>query len=528
MNLIQNNPFRVTGLLVGATAREQERQIKRLRQYIEAEQEPDDDFSFPVLGELDRSLDNLNDAASKLNLDSDKMGAALFWFYNGNSIIDEPAFEELKDGNISKAEAIWKKLTYNSEGEILEVTKRNASAFQNLSTLFLNQFSIDEETLQLKLLLLESDFFIDLKNKATDGTYNISKKELQILFLNSLLQDESVEMSEFIDAISKIEFLAKEDFLKSFVQKPIEEIEKQIENAKNQRKSNTAEGVKIGNLLFNNTFKKLKEIETILGETNLKYTNIADKVANEILQCSIDYFNDSQENDSNTDYVETAMKLAKKAESLAVGKLTKDRVTENLKTLEEIKDRELSQAINVLQSIKAAYEEACRQIDKQVDELQYRTLGNTKIPKINVSINWLKVEEMKWNCLAWDKVAELILEAIPLRNIEKIKHTSNATKIDEYKSLVNFILSIISYSYKNKIAYINYWETPITPSTSARSKTKSNSSSSNSQSNFEFAPNAWWIIGLIGFFVAISFGGIGGAMVFSVIAAAIGYLVNKN
>ncbi|MCX7877583.1 MAG: hypothetical protein N2510_02960 [Ignavibacteria bacterium] len=46
MNLIQNNPYRTVGLLAGATAREQERQVRRLKQFIEAEQEPPDDFSF--------------------------------------------------------------------------------------------------------------------------------------------------------------------------------------------------------------------------------------------------------------------------------------------------------------------------------------------------------------------------------------------------------------------------------------------------------------------------------------------------
>ena len=45
MNLIQNNPYRTVGLLVGATAKEQTKQISRLKKYIEAEQEPQDDFS---------------------------------------------------------------------------------------------------------------------------------------------------------------------------------------------------------------------------------------------------------------------------------------------------------------------------------------------------------------------------------------------------------------------------------------------------------------------------------------------------
>lgn len=47
MKLVHQNPYRIIGLLAGASAREQDRQTKRLKQYIEAEQEPDIDYSFP-------------------------------------------------------------------------------------------------------------------------------------------------------------------------------------------------------------------------------------------------------------------------------------------------------------------------------------------------------------------------------------------------------------------------------------------------------------------------------------------------
>ena len=45
MRLIKKNPYRVIGLLAGATAKEQDRQIKRLKQYHAAEQEPEGDYS---------------------------------------------------------------------------------------------------------------------------------------------------------------------------------------------------------------------------------------------------------------------------------------------------------------------------------------------------------------------------------------------------------------------------------------------------------------------------------------------------
>ena len=97
MNLIINNPYRTLGLLVGSSAAQQNRQLSRLKMYIEAEQEPEQDFSFPSLGINKRSIEIIEYAASKLNLDADKMLYSLFWFYNGNPITDEPAFDALKE-----------------------------------------------------------------------------------------------------------------------------------------------------------------------------------------------------------------------------------------------------------------------------------------------------------------------------------------------------------------------------------------------------------------------------------------------
>lgn len=484
MQLIQNNPYRVLGLLVGAKATQLSKHRTKLEAYLSAESEiPKEltDFSFDMLGKVERTVDSVVDAASKLSLDSDKMGAALFWFYSGNLITDEPAFDAIKEGDTDTAIEIWRKLAYDSDDESYnEVTKKNASAFHNLSTLYLEEYGIDADALQLKLLFLESDFFNDLKNKATDETYKISKKEIQLLFLNSLISQEEFNAIEFMDIISDLEFIAKDEFVNGFALKPIEEIERKIESSKNNRKVNKAQAEKIGQELLTSTAGDLFQLKSIVGANDLRYTSIADKVANEILQCSIDFFNVSQENDSSSDYAETAMKLAKQAETLAIGKLTKDRVKENIERLVEMKDIELSQAIAVLQSIKAAYEEACRQIDKQVDELHYDTFPTIgasppmRVRKFDVSIDWSKVEEMKRSCLAWGKVAELVREAIPAKNIDKIKKASDTTKVNEFKTLFNFLMSKISYSHKNSLAYICYWESPkITSSTNTSTPTPS-------------------------------------------------------
>lgn len=513
MNLIQNNPYRTVGLLVGATVREQQRQINRLKQYIEAEQEPQDDYSFPTLGNFNRTINSVEEAASKLNLDRDKINAALFWFWNGNPITDEAAFDALKSGEIETANEIWDKLITRTDEEGKRfwkpVTEKNYSAFHNCSILNIIRANGNlHNGVVASLYFLESDLVQKFVSSVADETHKTNKKELQLLFLNQLHTDleanKKSSLPKFLEILNKQEFVAKQDFMKGFVQKPIEQIEQKIDTAKNKRKASKANAAKAGQELSTATASDLTQLKNIVGSNDLKYTSIADKVANEILQCSIDYFNDSQEKDSSSDYAEIAMKLAKQAESISVGKLTKDRVKDSINTLAEMKDRELSEAIAVLQSIKGAYEEACRQIDKQVDELQYDTFGGfgglepTRIRKFDVSINWSKVEEMKRNCLAWDKVTEVIREAIPSQNIEKIKRASNTTKVNEYKSLVNFLLSKVSYSYKNRLAYINYWETPkTTSSTSSSTSTHRPTATSNSSSQEGIPDWLKWVGGII-------------------------------
>lgn len=340
MKLIKNNPYRTVGLLVGASAREQERQIRRLRQYIEAEQDHNHDFSFPILGELKRTVESVTEAASKLNLDKDKLDAALFWFFNGNPITDEPAFDALKDSDVQTAVSIWSKLTKTGD-----LTPKNSSAYQNLSTLLLclslNGSSVNaaqfEEGITLKLRFLEDEGVKDFKAKVTDDTFKTNKIEIQLSFLNALQNEvekhSGISMSQFIGYLIKHNFSAKNDFLKSYSKLPIQKIEKEIEAAKSIRKGNKSRSAVAGNILYKGIINELSLLKTILGTKDIKYSSISDKVADEILQCGIDYFIFYR--DSNTDPGNTAMDLFTKARNLAIGNIVIQRCEENTNNLQE-------------------------------------------------------------------------------------------------------------------------------------------------------------------------------------------------
>ena len=132
MNLIKNNPYRILGLLVGASAAQLNKHRTWIPQYIIAEAEIPIEFtaySFEVFGTIHRTTENIEEAASKLDLDSDKINAALFWFWNGHPITDEAAFEAMKEGNFEYAIEIWRTV------QALSVTK-GMRLHHNLSTLY--------------------------------------------------------------------------------------------------------------------------------------------------------------------------------------------------------------------------------------------------------------------------------------------------------------------------------------------------------------------------------------------------------
>jgi hypothetical protein len=476
MQYISKNPYRILGLLANSTKKEQAKQVNRLKHFIEAEVETDEDFSFPSLGQFDRTQEILNEAVSTLNLDQDRMTASLFWFYNNNPITDEPAFNALKVGDFDQAINIWTKLIINSgTGDFpppyYEISKRNASAYFNLGTLYLGgileghqikftqskgvstQEKFNIEGIKLKLKFIESSFMQDLKVLVTDETYKITQKELQLSFLTHIQSEfeknNILTSQKFLEIISNIDFIAKEDFINAVIQKPIELIEKKIDDTKNKRKENKPNSIKYGKDLYNLTIDNLNQLKSILGISNHKYISISDKIANEIIQCSIDYYNDCQDKDLDKNYVKPALELAKIAEKIVVGNLTKDRINETIETYDEMKEFEYTQAISLLNSIKNAFNENKIKIEKEVSTMR---LG------YNQTVNWTKVNQMIANSLDWDKVVTLLQEKIPQKHIDKIKEINDNIKINEFKNLVNFVYNKLGYLQKKKIKYILYWD----------------------------------------------------------------------
>lgn len=369
MQIIENNPYRILGLLAGASAREQNKQIKRLKHYLEAEQIPPEDYSFPKLGKYQRTVKNIEIAASELNLDKDKMSAALFWFYNGNPITDDPAFDLMNEGKIKQTVSIWSKLTNGKN-----VEKRNSSAFQNLSTLLLN-FAIKDgfikedilsKGVRLKLKFLESDYLSKFKQVITDKTYDATKEELQLIFLDQLHsqinKNGGVSIFKFLEIINQQNYIARSTYLKRFINKPIELIENKVKKAKVKRKTRKSNAAQLGRTLFEQTSEGIFLLKSILGISDNKFSSVSDNVANEILQCGIEHFNHFHETDIDPGNV--SKELFGIASKIAVGNITKQRCQEQIENLNKwIDDKPNRQRLLIVK-------EDLKYLNEQIDKIE--------------------------------------------------------------------------------------------------------------------------------------------------------------
>jgi len=339
MKAILDNPYRIAGLLVGATTKEQEMRIKRLIQNIDVEHNSlQDDYSFPALGKLTRTIDSIMGAASKLILDCENMNASLFWFWNGDPITDEVAFSALKYGNKKDAMDIWTKFTYEKK-----VTDSNVSAFQNLSTLLLSMNDF-EHGIKLKMKLLESNFITEFITAVADKTSKITKKELQSTFLNVLRNE--LDLNILNEILSDIEFSDKHYFTSINSQKIIDNIISNIEMIKKSRIANKEYATESGNDFYSKIKSDLEQLKSIHGSYDSIYSDIADKVANEILNYAIDYFNFWNIVMFDMKDCELTCDLINLADRIAVGSDVKNRIDKNNKEIDKYIEAHKSNKLN--------------------------------------------------------------------------------------------------------------------------------------------------------------------------------------
>ena len=463
MKSINNNPYRIIGILAGATEKELQQRKSKIQAYARINKPIDSELDFSFLPFVERTPTVIEQAFSSIEQAQDRLDHALFWFVNATPM-DAMAIDYLKKGDIQKAEEIWERIT---EGK--EITPKNFSAFANLGTLYLrdknNQRAL-QKAMALKTKLIESDSFVHFVHLVADQTLSVDRQRQ----LNNLItQWGTIPAQSLVTLFAECSDTIRQQVGKKASQEPIYKIETLLEKGEKKRKEDPKTAYKVGKYLYTNTKEAFVQLKQILGATDLNYKRLSDALAKELIQCSVDYINELQDEvDDEQKLFNEGMELLQWAKSLAVNNLTKERVQENIKTLERMKERELNRAVNLLESVKEHYIEARNTFLRQqgLASLVSSSEDNPINAIVDQSINWEGISSMIRN------------EMVTPQMVLKIKNSKNTELLDEYKKLVNFLFKHLPSGLKYKMEYLRYWQTT---SSTLSSTQRSTSSSSTSQ-----------------------------------------------
>lgn len=268
-----------------------------------------------ILPALNRTLDLMNEAEAHLAIAKEQIKYAQFWFIKAVPL-DEIAFNHLIAGSIDTAMSIWSK-------------QESISSLQNKLICYLIKGDIKSAmSVAEKLYGKFGDNYILVVSP--NVTFQMTAIDLLHQFIDSL--GEEIGMQKLLGYELETETKA---YINSQTIGPlINKISVEVEKTKKVDHKDPKARIEAARILVTNTKEPFSQLKSILPATDSQYQMIADKLGLEILQCGIDYFNNSDDDDAP----HTAMKMQKYAQSIVVGTLAKQRCEENVKILQKIID----------------------------------------------------------------------------------------------------------------------------------------------------------------------------------------------
>lgn len=342
MNIINTNPYRQLGVYSTSAQKEIVANQGKMKAFLKVGRS----VTFPldlqgVLPAITRNEDIVAEANSKLTLPAEQLKYAQFWFAKYTQI-DEIACGKLITGDVDGAIEIWNK-------------KLTVSSLQNLlvCSLIRNQFGNAIGYAQNLYSSYGHEFVkMVLGDNALATSENLAHNFLDVLC-------DEYKPNQFLG------FITNQDWKEYVGNKSTKPLLSKISSAIDVCKSSKGKGAtaryNAGNKLMNDTKADLAQLKQFVSSSNLQYQMLADKLGLEILQCGIDYYNDSTVQDA----ARKAMILQQYAQSIVVGKMAKDRCNENVDILTKIiAELPPSQVFDEDRAIKEELKKFCTLPDK--------------------------------------------------------------------------------------------------------------------------------------------------------------------
>lgn len=313
MKIIESNPYRYLGVFANASVRERVANSARLRAFLQVGRQPD----FPLdlkqyLPPVARTSESVAKAEADLTLPNDRVRYAQFWFIKSTPI-DEIAFNHLFAGNMDRAVELWKR-------------RECLASLQNRMMCYLlrGKYVYAAGVADRLYQKYSQDFCILI-----DPTLKLSQDDFINNFFDTLASEHDVDLASF--SWERCSQRWKDILNERLVSPVISQIEDCIGSAKNVKRDSPSGRYNAGVKLMEDTRPLIARLKRVCSDTDIRYQNVMDKLANEILQCGIDYYNKSDDDDKG----EKAMPLQKYALQIAVGPMAKSRCKDNVDILQK-------------------------------------------------------------------------------------------------------------------------------------------------------------------------------------------------
>lgn len=315
--IVLQNPYRILGVYANSPKRDIVSNKGKATAFLKVNKPVEYPLDLKgILSAPNRTLDLMNEAEAHLAIAKEQIKYAQFWFLQKMTPLDDIAFNHLLAGNMASAKEIWSK-------------QESLSSLQNKLVCYLIE---NKPWLAVKTAeKLYDKFGVDYIRKVdANSTLQMTATDLLHQFIDTL--GEEIGMQKLLGFELGAETKA---YISSQTIGPlINKISAEVEKTKKVDHKDPKARIEAARKLVTNTKEPFSQLKSILPATDSQYQMIADKLGLEILQCGIDYFNNSEDDDAP----HTAMKIQNYAQSVVVGTLAKQRCEENVKILQKIID----------------------------------------------------------------------------------------------------------------------------------------------------------------------------------------------
>ncbi len=355
--MILDNPFHVVGLIANCGTRDKAAREAQVKRYLEVGKKLafQDDLYFQGCrrnqGTVDRALAALHDAR-------DRIGPGLFWFTR-DGVLDDHGLRLIIDGDLSGALEVWQRI------EDRLPTRKYASSLNNLGSLYL-LLALSRESPEndlpsrvyepmdyLRRGLLAKARLVGCLSESdlssfcatfSDEMASRDANEIAAVFAESLehfkgeaekygIELPIGDLGDLLDSGGPRTAALKDRFAYGLRQ----EIERSIRTCRAAHAHDAANGAAAGNKLMATARDQLPELAAFLSKSEFAYTSLADRVADELLDASVAFFNNHFEADTvSLQVASSCLSLERYAAEVACGTTVRGRAQENLDSTLEI------------------------------------------------------------------------------------------------------------------------------------------------------------------------------------------------